>query len=82
MIQLSTDSSLQSKLKKIDFWVAVKEEYLELIDKQIKYLLLSMNPEFVETAFLCYANIKNKYRISLSSFQFKVMSVIKTEKLN
>ncbi|GBM27122.1 hypothetical protein AVEN_189888-1 [Araneus ventricosus] len=40
LIELSTDSSLESEFKKrnlIDLWVAVKEEYQELGVKEIKY---------------------------------------------
>ncbi|GBO31604.1 Zinc finger BED domain-containing protein 5 [Araneus ventricosus] len=70
LIELSTDSSLESEFKKrnlIDFWVAVKEEYQELGVKAIKYLIPFTNTELVERAFSSYTYIKNKYRNKLDA---------------
>ncbi|GBM07758.1 hypothetical protein AVEN_137621-1 [Araneus ventricosus] len=70
LIELSTDSSLESESKKrnlIDFCVAVKEEYQELDVKAIKYLIPFTNTELVERAFSSYTYIKNKYRNKLDA---------------
>jgi hypothetical protein len=57
LIELSTGSSSNSDFKRkhlIIFWVDVSEEYDQLSEKSLKYLLPFTNTQLVERAFSSY----------------------------
>lgn len=72
LLELASDTTLKNlfnggMVNLVSFWTGRREEFSELAEKAIVFLLPFSSTELVERAFSSYAHIKNKYRSKLNA---------------